>query len=147
MIAIDTTVLIDEFRAKGNPTAPVNQALIKLGGEPMLVPAVVAGEFLDGAWMVSRERAEQAMRLLRTRRVCGIDLETATIYGRLVARLRGRGSSRGGRKTIFGSRLWPFRQARPLYRETPMIFPGSRAWRCGVTEGEKSMIGCAIVPS
>ena len=88
MIAIDTTVLIDEFRAKGNPTAPVNQALIKLGGEPMLVPAVVAGEFLDGAWMVSRERAEQAMRLLRTRRVCGIDLETATIYGRLVARLR-----------------------------------------------------------
>lgn len=88
MIAIDTTVLIDEFRAKGNPAAPVNQALIKLGGEPMLVPAVVAGEFLDGAWMVSRERAEQAMRLLRTRRVCGIDLETATIYGRLVARLR-----------------------------------------------------------
>jgi predicted nucleic acid-binding protein len=89
MIAIDTTVLIDEFRAKGNPAAPVNQALIKLGGEPMLVPAVVAGEFLDGAWMVSRERAEQAMRLLRTRRVCGIDLETASIYGRLVARLRG----------------------------------------------------------
>ena len=88
MIAIDTTVLIDEFRAKGNPAAPVNQALIKLGGEPMLVPAVVAGEFLDGAWMVSKERAEQAMRLLRTRRVCGIDLETATIYGRLVARLR-----------------------------------------------------------
>jgi len=88
MIAIDTTVLIDEFRAKGNPAAPVNQALLKLGEEPMLVPAVVAGEFLDGAWMVSKERAEQAMRLLRTRRVCGTDLETASIYGRLVARLR-----------------------------------------------------------
>jgi predicted nucleic acid-binding protein len=95
MIAIDTTVLIDEFRAKGNPAAPVNQALIKLGEEPMLVPAVVAGEFLDGAWMVSRERAEQAMRLLRTRRVCGIDLETASIYGRLVARLRGERKLRG----------------------------------------------------
>ena len=95
MIAIDTTVLIDEFRAKGNPTAPVNHALIKLGEEPMLVPAVVAGEFLDGAWMVSRERAEQAMRLLRTRRVCGIDLETASIYGRLVARLRGERKLRG----------------------------------------------------
>ena len=81
-------MLFRSFRAKGNPAAPVNQALIKLGGEPMLVPAVVAGEFLDGAWMVSRERAEQAMRLLRTRRVCGVDLETATIYGRLVARLR-----------------------------------------------------------
>jgi predicted nucleic acid-binding protein len=95
MIAIDTTVLIDEFRAKGNPAAPVNQTLIKLGGEPMLVPAVVAGEFLDGAWMVSRERAEQALRLLRTRRVCGIDLETALIYGRLVARLRGEGKLAG----------------------------------------------------
>jgi predicted nucleic acid-binding protein len=95
MIAIDTTVLIDEFRAKGNLESHVNQALIKLGEEPMLVPAVVAGEFLDGAWMVSRERAEQAMRLLRTRRVCGIDLETASIYGRLVARLRGERKLRG----------------------------------------------------
>ena len=96
MIAIDTTVLIDEFRAKGNPEAPVNQALLKLGEEPMLVPAVVAGEFLDGAWMVSKERAEQAMRLLRTRRVCGIDLETASIYARLVAGLR-REKKLGGR--------------------------------------------------
>jgi len=95
MIAIDTTVLIDEFRAKGNLESTVNQSLIKLGEEPMLVPAVVAGEFLDGAWMVSRERAEQAMRLLRTRRVCGIDLETASIYGRLVARLRGERKLRG----------------------------------------------------
>lgn len=96
MIAIDTTVLIDEFRAKGNPEAPVNQALLKLGEEPMLVPAVVAGEFLDGAWMVSKERADQAMRLLRMRRVCGVDLETASIYARLVARLR-REKKLGGR--------------------------------------------------
>jgi predicted nucleic acid-binding protein len=96
MIAIDTTVLIDEFRAKGNPEAPVNQALLKLGEEPMLVPAVVAGEFLDGAWMVSKERADQAMRLLRMRRVCGIDLETASIYARLVAGLR-REKKLGGR--------------------------------------------------
>ena len=96
MIAIDTTVLIDEFRAKGNPEAPVNQALLKLGEESMLVPAVVAGEFLDGAWMVSKERADQAMRLLRMRRVCGIDLETASIYARLVAGLR-REKKLGGR--------------------------------------------------
>lgn len=102
MIAIDTTVLIDEFRAKGNPAAPVNQALLKLGEEPMLVPAVVAGEFLDGAWMVSKERAAQAMRLLRTRRVCGIDLDTASIYGRLVARLR-REKKLGGRSQ---NNLW-----------------------------------------
>ena len=88
MIAIDTTVVIDEFRARGNPAAPVNQALLKVGEEPMLVPAVVAGDFLDGAWMVSEERADQAMRVLRTRRICGADLETASIYGRLVARLR-----------------------------------------------------------
>ena len=96
MIVIDTTVLIDEFRAKGNPAAPVNRTLLELRSEPMAVPAIVAGEFLDGAWMVSRERASEAMRLLRTRRICGVDLETAAIYGRLVARLR-RAGRLGGR--------------------------------------------------
>lgn len=96
MIAIDTTVLIDEFRAKGSPLAPVNRELLQLANEPLVVPAVVAGEFLDGAWMVSKERAEQAMRLLRTRRICGINLETAAIYARLVARLRKQGKL-GGR--------------------------------------------------
>lgn len=79
MIAIDTTVLIDEFRAKGSPLAPVNRVLIELANEPLVVPAVVAGEFLDGAWMVSKERGEQAMRLLRMRRICGINLDTAEI--------------------------------------------------------------------
>jgi hypothetical protein len=37
MIAIDTALLIDEFRAKGNPAAPVNQSLLKLCEEPGLV--------------------------------------------------------------------------------------------------------------
>ena len=53
MICIDTTVLIDEFRARGNRDAPVNRALLTHGAEILIVPAIAAGEFLDGAAMVS----------------------------------------------------------------------------------------------
>lgn len=45
MICVDTTVLIDEFRAKGDLSAPVNRALIAHGAETLIVPAAAAGEF------------------------------------------------------------------------------------------------------
>ena len=124
MIAIDTTVLIDEFRAKGSPLAPVNRVLLQLANEPLVVPVVVAGEFLDGAWMVSKERAEQAMRLLRTRRICGINLETAAIYARLVARLR-KQAKLGGRSQ---NDLWiaatAISEAAVLLTRNPVDFGG-----------------------
>lgn len=58
MICIDTTVLIDEFRAAGDPDTAVNRALLKYGGEALIVSVVAAGEFLDGIAMVSEERVQ-----------------------------------------------------------------------------------------
>lgn len=88
MICIDTTVLIDEFRARGSREAPVNRALLTHGAEILIVPAIAAGEFLDGAAMVSEQRFDESLGILRRRRVVGADLETAQHYGRIVAFLR-----------------------------------------------------------
>lgn len=96
MICIDTTVLIDEFRARGNRDAPVNRALIAHGAESLIVPAVAAGEFLDGAAMVSERCVSEALEVLRRRRVVGADLETAQPYARIAAQLR-RDKSLAGR--------------------------------------------------
>ncbi|MEX1118069.1 MAG: type II toxin-antitoxin system VapC family toxin, partial [Terrimicrobiaceae bacterium] len=83
-----TTVLIDEFRARGNPEAPVNAVLLGNSGEELIVPAIAAGEFLDGACMVSAERFQGALQILKQRRVVAADLETAGHYGHIVSRLR-----------------------------------------------------------
>lgn len=88
MICIDTTVLIDEFRARGSRDAPVNRALLAHGAEILIVPAIAAGEFLDGAAMVSERRFDESLGILRRRRVVGADLETAQHYGRIVTFLR-----------------------------------------------------------
>ena len=88
MICLDTTVLIDEFRARGNPDAPVNRALLAHGGESLIVPVIAVGEFLDGAAMISEERFQQSLLWLRTRRVVPISFETAERYGKLVSGMR-----------------------------------------------------------
>ena len=88
MICIDTTVLIDEFRARGNRDAPVNRALLAHGAEILIVPAIAAGDFLDGAAMVSEQRLHESLQVLRRRRIASADLETAQHYGRIAAHLR-----------------------------------------------------------
>lgn len=88
MICIDTTVLIDEFRAKGNLSAPVNRALLAHGAETLIVPTAAAGEFLDGAAMVSPARLQEALFLLRRRKVVPSDLDTAEHYGSIASSLR-----------------------------------------------------------
>jgi predicted nucleic acid-binding protein len=88
VICIDTTVLIDEFRAKGDLSAPVNRALISHGAETLIVPAAAAGEFLDGAAMTSPARVQEALFLLRRRNVVSSDLDTAEHYGRIASSLR-----------------------------------------------------------
>ena len=77
MICADTTVLIDEFRAKGNPAAPVNRALLQHSGEELVIPIVAAGEFLDGAAFVSEQRCQEALILLRQRRTIAAGLDVA----------------------------------------------------------------------
>ena len=88
MICVDTTVLIDEFRAKGDLSAPVNRALLAHGAETLIVPAAAAGEFLDGAAMVSPARVQEALFLLRRRKLVGTSLDVAEHYGRIASSLR-----------------------------------------------------------
>lgn len=88
MICADTTVLIDEFRAKGSLAAAVNIALLRYRGEALVVPCAAAGEFLDGAAMVSTERFQEALLLLRRRRIVAADLDVAEHYGGIVSTLR-----------------------------------------------------------
>lgn len=88
MICLDTTVLIDEFRAKGDPDAPVNRTLLAHSGEACIVPVIAAGEFLDGARMISEERFQQSILWFRSRKVVPITFETAAGYGRIVSFLR-----------------------------------------------------------
>ena len=95
MICIDTTVLVDEFRARGDRQAPVFRTLEKYQAEVLLVPAAAAGEFLDGAFMVSAERVQDALLLLRGRQVVASDLAIAEKYGQLAADLRKRNSLAG----------------------------------------------------
>jgi predicted nucleic acid-binding protein len=90
VICVDTTVLIDEFRSRGDPNAPVNRALLAHAAETLIVPVAAAAEFLDGAAMVSPVRFQQTLKLLRLRRVVPADLELAREYGRLVSDLRQR---------------------------------------------------------
>jgi len=88
MICADTTVLIDEFRAKGNPAAPVNRVLRQHGGEELIIPIAAAGEFLDGASSVSEQRCQEALILLRQRRTIAAGLDVAEHYGRISSQLR-----------------------------------------------------------
>lgn len=90
MICVDTTVLIDEFRAKGDTAAAVNRTLLALGAELLIVPVIAAGEFLDGAAMVSENLLRESMKWLGRRRVVGADMETARHYGKITAELRWR---------------------------------------------------------
>lgn len=96
MICVDTTALIDEFRARGNPEAPINRVLLAHATETLLVPVVAAGEFLDGAAMVSDERFLQAVAWLQRRRSAGVDFDCARVYGKIVTHLR-RGGKLPGR--------------------------------------------------
>jgi predicted nucleic acid-binding protein len=68
----------------------VNRALLAHAAETLIVPVAAAGEFLDRAAMVSPVRFQQALKLLRLRRVVPADLELAREYGRLVSDLRQR---------------------------------------------------------
>ena len=88
MICADTTVLIDEFRAKGDQSAAVNRALLAHGAEELVVPFAAAGEFLDGASSVSGQRFQEALSLLRRRRVIPAGLDVAGRYGRIASALR-----------------------------------------------------------
>ncbi len=52
----------------------INSALITHRHEELIIPSVVAGEYLDGAASVSEERLQQALALVRTRRIINVEI-------------------------------------------------------------------------
>jgi len=61
----------------------------------LIIPVIAAGEFLDGAAMVSPRRLQEAIQLLRARRIVGADFQAAEAYGHVVSALRHEGSLSG----------------------------------------------------
>lgn len=124
MICLDTTVLIDQFRSRGSPEAPVQAALRALAGEAVGVPVIVAGEYLEGAALVSDARLAEARRYLATLRLLPVEGETALIYARLAAALRAR-QALGGRSQ---NDLWiaatALRHGARLLTRNPADFAG-----------------------
>jgi predicted nucleic acid-binding protein len=90
MIAFDTTVLIDAFRAKGNPAAPVTKALMLVSGERFVVPLVAAGEYIAGGASISGERLAEAIAHVARHEVILPDMQAALVYARIYADLRAR---------------------------------------------------------
>lgn len=88
MICVDTTFLVDLWRAKNLATSPARRLLMEHAGEDFAVPAHAAGEFLEGGAAVSRERLADSLAFLRLFRIGEIGVETALRYARIVAHLR-----------------------------------------------------------
>ena len=88
MICLDTNFLVDLWRNRGVPDHPAAALLRRLAGETVAVPVHAAGEFLEGAAIVSEDRLADAVRFLRLFEMGIVGLETAQQYARIVAHLR-----------------------------------------------------------
>ena len=102
MICLDTTFLVHLWRHRSDVAHPVHQVLARHPTEVFAVPAIAAGEFLEGAAYVSEERLAEGVRFLGMFRIGDASIETARLYARLTAELR-----RGDRLTgVSQADLW-----------------------------------------
>jgi predicted nucleic acid-binding protein len=77
MICVDTTFLVDLWRAKNLASSPARRLLMEHAGEEFAVPAHAAGEFLEGGAAVSPERLADSLAFLRLFRIGEVGVETA----------------------------------------------------------------------
>jgi predicted nucleic acid-binding protein len=90
MICLDTTFLVNLWRAKDVQAHPAVRILADNKGEEFAVPAHAAGEFLEGGAAVSDLRLKESLHFLRIFGVGTVGIETAEHYARIVADLRRR---------------------------------------------------------
>ena len=90
MVCVDTTFLIDLWRNRGDPVHPACRLLAELAGEVFVAPAPAAGEFLEGAAVVSESRLRESLAFLRMFELGDVTLDVALHYAQAVAELRGR---------------------------------------------------------
>jgi len=88
MICLDTTFLIDLWRNREDPGHPTVRLLRECAGEVFAVPVTAAGEFLEGAAVVSEERLRDSLAFLRMFELGDVTLDTAVRYAEAVAHLR-----------------------------------------------------------
>lgn len=95
MICLDTTFLIDLWRNRRDKT---HGTIRLLGGNPeeiFVVPAMAAGEFLEGAAYVSELRYREALAFLSAFEFGAFTPRTASQYAKLTAQLRHKNHLRG----------------------------------------------------
>jgi predicted nucleic acid-binding protein len=106
MICLDTDFLIALWRSRGNPEHPARKVLARHPGEVLVVCVPAAGEFLEGAALVSEERLRDAVQFLHLFEVSGLTLQTAVQYARTVADLRRRSLLAGASKVDVWIAAW-----------------------------------------
>lgn len=114
MICVDTTFLVDLWRAKDAPSSPARDLLSGHPGEDFAVPAHAAGEFLEGGAAVSEERLAETLQFLRLFRIGEVGVETALRYARIVAHLRRESALAGRSKPDLWIAAWAVQHRAPL---------------------------------
>ena len=114
MICVDTTFLVDLWRAKDDPGSPAGTLLARYPGEDFAVPAHAAGEFLEGGAAISTERLAESLAFLRLFRIGEVGVETAARYARIVTKLRGDSALIGRSKPDLWIAAWAVQHGAPL---------------------------------
>ena len=106
MICLDTTFLIDLWRNAGKKDHPTIKILETNRGVRFAVPSHGAGEFLEGAAYISKDRLKDALVFLQMFTVGTAGLETAMHYARIVSDLRSRSLLKGVSKADMWIAAW-----------------------------------------
>ena len=114
MICLDTTFLVDLWRYQRHPGHPTKKVMEDHAGEVIAVSVTAAGEFLEGAACVSKERLNETLHFLRKFELGEISLETAKTYAVIVADLRKAGLLKGASKADLWIAAWAHQHRAPL---------------------------------
>jgi len=88
MLCLDTDALIHLWRSQRKPEHPIRRTLAQYPDEILSICIATVGEFLEGACHVSKERYRQSLAFLDKFDIRQLDMETASIYARIVSELR-----------------------------------------------------------
>lgn len=124
MICVDTTFLVDLWRAKDDEESSARSVLTRHRGEDFAVPAHAAGEFLEGGATVSAERMAESLAFLRLFRIGDVRVETALRYARIVAGLRRESALAGRSKPDLWIAAWAVEHGATLVTRNAPHFGG-----------------------
>jgi predicted nucleic acid-binding protein len=124
LICVDTTFLVDLWRARDDLHAAPRQLIARHEGEDFAVPAHAAGEFLEGGAAISPARLTDSLQFLRLFRIGDVGVETALGYARIVAHLRQQSALGGRSKPDLWIAAWAVQHSAPLVTRNARHFRG-----------------------